>query len=190
MTLDIRLATAGDVPGIAELEARHYVGNLDPGEQTDGFISVLHSPEWFAEAVDGGGVHVAVTEDDEVIGFIAITEPPDPTTIGLPAIVRAMLDLSETLEMNGEPIARQRLALRGPVCIDKAARGRGVYSTFNSVTRQAYHDRFDVGVLFVAAGNPRSLHTTTTKLGAIPLAEFEADGRRFHFLAYEIGDRD
>jgi hypothetical protein len=63
-----------------------------------------------------------------------------------------------------------------------------VYSEFNSVTRRAYRDRFDLGVLFVAAGNPRSLHTTTTKLGAHPLAEFEAEGRHYYFLAYEFGD--
>lgn len=188
MTLDVRLATDRDVPGIAALEARHYVGNLDPAEVSDGFISILHSTQWFGRAVDSGGVHVAVNGDDDVVGFIVITAPPDPADADLPAIVRTMLDLAETLEMNGKPIARQRFALRGPVCIDKSARGHGVYSTFNAVTRRAYRDRFDIGILFVAAGNPRSLHTTTTKLGAHPLAEFEADGRRFHFLAYEFGE--
>ena len=188
MTLAVRLASARDVPGIAELEARNYIGNLDPADTGDGFISVLHSPEWFAGAVDDGGVHVAATEDGAVAGFIVITAAPDPAAAGLPPIVTTMLELAETLEVNGTPIARQRFALRGPVCIDKTARGRGVYSEFNSVTRRAYRDRFDLGVLFVAAGNPRSLHTTTTKLGAHPLAEFEAEGRRYHFLAYEFGD--
>jgi hypothetical protein len=190
MTLDVRLASDRDVPGIAALEARHYVGNLDPAGRADGFVSILHSPEWFGRAVDDGGVHVAATDDGAVAGFIVITAPPDPATAGLPAIVRAMLDLAGTLEMNGQTIAQQRFALRGPVCIDKAARGHGVYSTFNSVTRRAYRHRFDLGVLFVAAGNPRSLHTTTTKLGARRLADFEADGGRFHFLAYEFGDGD
>jgi hypothetical protein len=52
------------------------------------------------------------------------------------------------------------------------------------VTREAYRDQFDVGVLFVAADNPRSLHTATDKLGAHPLATFEVDSRRFHFLAF------
>jgi hypothetical protein len=188
MTLYVRLATARDVPGIAELEARHYIGNLDPADTGDGFISVLHSPEWFARCVDSGEVHVAATEDGSMAGFIVITAAPDPAAPGLPPIVKTMLDLAETLEVNGKPIARHRFALRGPVCIDKTARGRGVYSAFNSVTRQAYRDRFDLGVLFVAAGNPRSLHTTTTKLGAHPLAEFQAEGRHYHFLAYEFGD--
>jgi hypothetical protein len=84
----------------------------------------------------------------------------------------------------GTPIAQQRYAVRGPVLIDRAARGRGLYSTFNDVTRAAHRDRYDVGVLFVAADNPRSLHTTTTKLGATPLAVFEAESRQYHLLAF------
>ena len=92
-------------------------------------------------------MHVAVNGDDDVVGFIVITAPPDPADADLPAIVRTMLDLAETLEMNGKPIARQRFALRGPVCIDKSARGHRVYSTFNAVTRRAYRDRFDIGIL-------------------------------------------
>lgn len=63
-------------------------------------------------------------------------------------------------------------------------RGQGIYTAFNTVTREAYRDRFDVGVLFVAADNPRSLHTSTAKLGAESLALFEVDGRCYHFLAY------
>lgn len=183
----IRLATQDDVPGLTALESRYYIGNLDTDEQASGFISVLHPPHWFTQAVDAGGVHVAVTEDDEVAGFIVVTAPPDPTETGLPAIVRAMLELAQTLEWHGKPIALQRFAFRGPVCIGAEIRGRGVYSAFNAVTAKAYQDRFDLGVLFVAADNPRSLHTTTTKLGAQSLAVFEADGRRYHLLAFEFG---
>ena len=186
LTPAVRLAAHSDVEAIAALEARHYVGNLDPAALSDGFISVLHSPEWFAGAIDDGGVHVAVTPDDGVVGFIAVTPPPDHTAS---PIIRAMLDLAETVEFNGAPVARQRYAFRGPVCIAEAARGRGVYSAFNTVTDEAYRNRFDLGVLFVSADNPRSLHTTIAKLGARPLVEFEADGRRFHFLAFEFGAR-
>lgn len=46
-----------------------------------------------------------------------------------------MLDLCATLEMNGTPIAAQRFALRGPVCIAEEARGRGVYSALNRAAR-------------------------------------------------------
>lgn len=181
----VRLATRRDIPAMMALQARYYVGNLDPAERAKGFISSLQSQEWFAWAVDSSGVHVAVTGDDTVVGFIAVTDPPTGSQVTSP-IAAAVLNLTETLEFNGKPIAQSRFALRGPVCLDEAARGRGVYSAFNAATQAAYRGRFDLGVLFVAADNPRSLHTTTTKLGATSLAVFDVDSRQYHFLAFSF----
>ena len=182
----IRPATRLDVPELVALEERYFIGNLSASERAGGFISVRHSPEWFARAADCGGVHVAMTDDDRVGGFIAVLAPPLPTDPDLPPIVRAVTELAKTVQLNGRPIAAQRYALRGPVCIGAELRGQGVYSAFNAVTRTAYRDQFDVGVLFVAADNPRSLHTATDKLGAQSLAIFEVDSRRFHFLAFDF----
>ncbi|MGV1035961.1 MAG: hypothetical protein ACOYD0_02895 [Candidatus Nanopelagicales bacterium] len=166
------------------LEARHYVGNLDPSERADGFISILHPQEWFNWAVDSAGVHVSVTDDGVVTGFIGVTAPPTRRDEGSSPIIRAMLELGATLKFNGSPVAQQRFAFRGPVLIDRAARGRGLYSAFNAVTGDAYRERFDLGVLFVAADNARSLRTTSTKLGAKSLAVFEVDAKQYYFLAF------
>jgi hypothetical protein len=182
--MEIRLATRQDIPAMMALEERNYVGNLDPSQHADGFISILHPQAWFGWAVASGGVHVAVADGESVQGFIAVTEPPTDSAVGSSPIVDAMLELAATLEFDGRPIAQQRFAFRGPVLIDRAARGRGLYSAFNAVTREAYRARFDLGVLFVAADNPRSLHTTSTKLGAESLATFEVDARQYHFLAF------
>lgn len=168
------------------LESRYFVDNLDPAERANGFISVLHPAPWWSRVIDEGGVHVAVTGDDDVAGFMIVSAPPNPAEPGLPAVLKGLLDLAQTLEMNGTPIARRRFAVHGPVCIAEEVRGRGVYSALHQATREAYRDRFDLGVLFVAADNPRSLHTTTTKLDARSLAEYEADGRRYRFLAFEF----
>jgi len=186
----VRLATQRDVAGIVDLESRYFVDNLDAAARAKGFISVLHSAHWFATAVDSGGVHVAATADGDIAGFIAVTDPPDRTAAKVPPIVRAILDLAETVEVNGKPIAAQRWALRGPVCIDEAFRGCGIYGAFNAATGTSYRDRYDLGMVFVAADNPRSLHTTTTKLGAQSLAEFEVDSARYHLLAFGFGDSD
>lgn len=186
----VRLATQRDVGGIVDLESRYFVDNLDASARAKGFISILHSPQWFAAAVDSGGMHVAATADGDIAGFIAVTDPPDSNAPDLPPIVRAMLDLADTVDVNGKPIAAQRWALRGPVCIDEAFRGCGIYGAFNATTGKFYRDRYDVGVVFVAADNPRSLHTTTTKLGARSLAEFEVDSARYRLLAFDFGDSD
>lgn len=168
------------------LEERHYVGNLDESERADGFISILHPQEWFNRAVDCAGVHVAMTDDGVVTGFIVVTAPPTGSPVVSSPIIRTMMELATVLEFDGRPIAQQRYAFRGPVLIDRSARGHGLYSSFNEVTREAYRERFDLGVLFVAADNPRSLHTTTTKLEAKSLAVFEVDARQYHFVAFRF----
>ncbi len=168
------------------MESRYYIDNLEPEQRADGFISILHPPQWWTRVIEEGGVHVAVTGDDAVAGFMVVIPPPDPTETGLPAVLREMVALTETLEMNGKPIAQQRYAVHGPVCIAEEVRGHGVYSSLHAVSREAYRIQYDIGVLFVAADNSRSLHTTSTRLGARSLAEFEADGHRFRFLAFEF----
>ena len=184
--MTIRLATQRDIPAAMALEERHYVGNIDVSEHAEGFISILHSRGWFESAVNAAGVHVAASAEGAIQGFIAVTAPPASSDSGTPAIVRSMLKLAKTLEFDGLPIAEQRYAFRGPVLVDRTARGRGLYSAFNLVTRKAYRERFDVGVLFVADDNPRSLHTTTPKLGAEPLASLPVDGTQYRFLAFEF----
>ncbi|MFA7266150.1 MAG: hypothetical protein WC054_07545, partial [Candidatus Nanopelagicales bacterium] len=140
----------------------------------------------FESAVDSEGLHVAVNASNDIVGFIAITDPPDPEAAKESSIMRAILACVETVEFGGAPIAKQKFALRGPVLVDRSARGTGVYSAFNAATQLAYRDRYDVGVLFVAADNARSLRTTTTKLGAKPVAQFEADSRTYHLLAFRF----
>lgn len=181
--MDVRLATEADVSAMMTLESQNFVGNLDASERVAGFVSTLHPRAWFDHAVACEGVHVAVADDGAITGFIAVTAPPTRLEAESSPVMRAMLELAGTLEFNGAPIAQQRYAIRGPVLVDRAARGRGLYDAFNAVTQQAYRDRFDLAVLFVAADNPTSLHTTTSKLGATPLATFSVDDATYHFLA-------
>lgn len=183
--MTIRLATRHDVPSLLALEERHFVGNLPESELDQGFISILHPREWFERAVDQGGVHVA-TVDGDVVGFIVVTEPPSASAEIASPIMRKIVELTTSVSFDGRPIAEQRYALRGPVLIDRSARGRGLYSAFNAITGDAYRQRFDIGVLFVAAANPRSVHTTTTRLGATSLATFEVEGRDYHLMAFRF----
>ena len=181
----IRLATSADLPELMALESRYFIGNLPPESRANGFISIQHSAEWFAAALEPAGMHVAELAGD-IVGFIVVTAMPPRSETSPGSISRAMVDLIEVTSFRGRLLAGRRIACRGPVLVAEQARGQGIYTAFNAATREAYRDRFDVGVLFVAADNPRSLHTTTTKLGAESLALFHVDGRCYHFLAYEL----
>ena len=43
------------------MESRYYIDNLEPEQRADGFISILHPPQWWTRVIEEGGVHVAVT---------------------------------------------------------------------------------------------------------------------------------
>ena len=66
----IRVATPGDIPALVALESRYYVGNLPPESRDNGFLSIQHSAEWFAAAIETAGVHVADIAGD-LVGVIA-----------------------------------------------------------------------------------------------------------------------
>lgn len=185
MTPTIRLATRADISATSELASRYYIGNLAPSERAEGFVSVLLTREWFESAIGCDGLHVAIDGGGSLVGLMGVTPPPSGDAEVSP-VIRAMMGLAFELEFDGRTIAQQNYAFRGPVLIDASARGRGLYSAFNQVCHEFYRDRYDVGVLFVAADNPRSLHTTTTKLGATVLTEFAVGEKRYHFLAFRF----
>lgn len=126
----IRPATRRDIPEIMALEARYYVGNLASTEHSGGFISILHPETWFRSVVDDGGLHVAVNEQGSVCGFFAVASPPDQSHPDISPIMKSMLELAAEVKFADQVIAQQSYAFRGPVLIDRAARGRD--STPNS----------------------------------------------------------
>lgn len=181
----IRLATHADVPALVTLESRYFIENVPADQRHHGFISAQHSPQWFHWAIRNCGVHIAVNDEQELVGFIAVTPPP-PADAQLPAVLQAIQALVDEVVIADKPISAYNYAYRGPVLITESARGRGLYAEFNKICHEFYRDRYEIGVLFVSAANPKSLHTTTTKLGATVLREFEAAGQRYHLLAFKF----
>lgn len=182
----VRLGTTEDVAGVLLLESRYYIGNLTPEQQENGFVAVLQPDGWFAQIAASGGLHVAVDDQNAVVGFIVVAPPQCTAHTALPPIVAKMVALADTLDYHGRRVSSYRYALRGPVCIDERYRGRGLYEAFNAGTNAAYEDTYEIGILFVSTHNPRSLRTTTTKLKATPLATFSVDGASYVFLAYDF----
>ena len=68
----------------------------------------------------------------------------------------------------------------GPVCIDQAARGKGVLEALHAdlVTRRPGRE----AVLFIKANNPRSLRAHA-RLGMVQVASFTLDGEVFAVLS-------
>lgn len=185
--ISVRLGTVDDVAGVRSLESRYFIGNLAPEQRADGFLSIIQPEGSFERIAAAGGLHVAVDDAGQVVGFIVIAPPPKAGQRTPSPIVERMVALSDTREYRGRRISSYRYAFRGPVCIDERFRGHGLYGRFNAVTKAAYRAEYEIGILFVSARNPRSLRTTTTKLNAAVVDTFQVGDESYHYLVYELG---
>ncbi|HOB50284.1 MAG TPA: hypothetical protein PKK01_13360, partial [Mycobacterium sp.] len=74
--ISVRLGTVDDVAGVRSLESRYFIGNLAPEQRADGFLSIIQPEGSFERIAAAGGLHVAVDDAGQVVGFIVIAPPP------------------------------------------------------------------------------------------------------------------
>lgn len=79
-----------------------------------------------------------------------------------------------------------RVFIYGPVCIDRAYRGRGLLRGLYETLRREVAGRYDIGVAFVADDNPRSLRVHVDGLGMGDVGEFVFWGKQYHILAFHM----
>ena len=99
-----------------------------------------------------------------------------------------VLFTSETARASAPPVLAMLAAwpgsadayVYGPVCIDEAARGKGVLEALHAdlVRRRPGRE----AILFIKANNPRSLHAHA-RLGMVQVASFTLHGEVFAILS-------
>ena len=139
-----------------------------------------------ANAADRGGMlvgdwSVGVVRDCIAAGQLIIVARDGPHLLGV-------LFTSEKVRASAPPVLAMLTAwpgsvdayVYGPVCIDQAARGRGVLEALYAelVARQPGRE----AILFIKADNARSLRAHA-RLGMVPVARFTLGGEVFIVLS-------
>jgi L-amino acid N-acyltransferase YncA len=157
----IRVATAADVPGILDLQARNLP---DRG----GLLSVGFPQAWFEAAVAAMPVIVA-ERDEEVLGYLV--SAPFSALMEVP-IVQTMLRAYPGSEGG---------YLYGPICVAEAERGRGIALAMFAALREQLPGR--EGIAFIRRDNAVSLYAHR-RMGMREVADFDFDGVAHVVIAY------
>ena len=180
--MDIRRACPADIPAILQLQEANLFANLTPEQRVDGFLSARFSGEQFARMAQEVAVLVAV-DRGHVAGYLCASGLEFNRQFPLLA---AMLGEFGRIDFLGRSLSAQRCFIYGPVCIDRALRGRGLLSGLYRMLRNTIGTGYDAGVAFVAQDNARSLSTHAEGLGMSIVGEFAFDAKRYWVLAFEI----
>jgi L-amino acid N-acyltransferase YncA len=154
-------ATAADVPGILDLQARNL-------PERGGLLSVVFPQAWFEAAIAAMPVIVA-KRGGQVLGYLV--SAPFSALAQVP-IVQAML--------RAYPGSAGGY-LYGPICVAETERGQGIARAMFTMLRQQLPGR--EGIAFIRRDNAASLRAHR-RMGMREVAEFDHNGAAHVVIAY------
>jgi len=171
-----------DLPRLLELQEVNHVENLTPEQQKDGFLSARFSMEQFAQMNRDAAVVVADGEG-KIVGY-ACTAGVDFSR-QFP-VLDAMIATFGHLTYLGMTLIDARVCVYGPVCIDRAWRGRGVLRGLIARIREELAGHFDAAAAFISKTNSRSLAAHVDGLGMTVIGDYAFESKRYWIVAFSI----
>lgn len=180
-----RIGNHNDIGGVLALQRANLFDNLSPDERKQGFVTTPFSADQIGELIRERGVFVA-EEQGEIMGYVMagsweyFSKWP---------IFPLMVSRLKSLAASGMPVLPERSFQYGPVCINSALRGSGIFPVLFEEMRREFALRFPVGITFINRVNARSYKAHTQKLGMTVIDTFDFSGRSYYMLSFDTSRR-
>ena len=175
-----------DLPSLLELQEANLLGNLPTEERKDGFLSARFAPEQFAQ-MNREAALVVAEEHDRIVGYACSAGMNFSRQF---PILDAMIATFGRLTYLGTTLIDARVCIYGPVCVDRAWRGRGVLRGVVARMKEELAGHFDVAAAFISKANSRSLAAHVDGLGMTVLGDYAFGTGRSWIVAFGIPPAD
>lgn len=180
--MDIRTATASDIPSILSLQAENLITNLAADNLQQGFVTTPFTPEQMEEVMADGGLYVAF-EGAQLAAYLFVGTWQYYAQWPIFPFMNSRFPLTR---FQGKPITLENSFQYGPICVSKDFRGSGVFLDIFEQMRIDWGKRFAIGGTFINKLNHRSMHAHTVKMGWQVIDEFSYNSHHFCTLAYDM----
>ena len=174
--IDVRLATAQDLPAILHLQKINLPRALSKEEYaSQGFVSADHTLEMLEE-MHAIAPSIVATSGAELAGY-ALT---------MPAECRRLVPLLEPMfEAFDRTLRGKRYYVMGQVCVAKAFRGQGVFDALYAGHARFYGSRFDCIATEISLDNTRSIRAHE-RVGFREIARQDDAHGRWSIVAWDF----
>jgi L-amino acid N-acyltransferase YncA len=179
-------ATDADYAGMLQLQEANLFDNLSPEERKDGFLMARFSAEQFADMNRNAAIVVA-EDGGRVAGYACCADIEYSRQFPL---LTTMIGSFRRTSFLGTPLADSRACIYGPVCVDRASRGKGVFRKLIAVVKEELAGKFDVAVAFIAKSNSRSLAAHVDGLGMIVAGDFRHSDKDYWIVCFGVPTAD
>lgn len=175
-----------DLPGVLELQEFNHFESLTQEQQKEGFLSARFSAEQFAQ-MNREAAFVVAEAQGHVVGYACSAGVDFSRQF---PILDAMIATFGKLTYLGTTLIDARVCIYGPVCVDRAWRGRGVLRGLINRLKEELAGRFDMAAAFIAKTNSRSLAAHVDGLGMTVLGDYAFGTGRYWIVAFGIPPAD
>ena len=179
--MQFRRAISTDYAGLYDLQNRNLRKVLTASERSDGFLSGAFEQEDFKALNDDLCVVVCV-EAENVLGFLVASTIEFNKRFALSG---TMIACYARAKFDGRTLDSYRSYISGPVCVERAQRGKGIFEGLYKRLFELLPHQYDLAVTLVASDNPRSLGAHA-KVGFEKVDQFRFNGRVFCILVRKI----
>jgi len=181
--MTISIASPTHIPGILNLQNKYLFAHLTAEERKKGFVTTPFTETQIKDSIDETGLFIAL-DDDVVVGYAFAGTW---TYFSAWAIFPFMIDRLSGGKFGDVIVSETNTFQYGPVCIDEAYRGTGLFSQLFEGMRLEMVKRFPVGLTFINQINIHSFHAHTKKLGLEVIETFSFLGNEYYALGFDTG---
>ena len=178
-----RIGNNNDIDGILSLQEKYLYRNLTDEERKSGFVTTPFTVNQIEEIIKQNGIFVA---EDENNAIIAYAFAGSWKYFEQWEIFNFMVSRFPKLSFNGREITTENSFQYGPVCIDKAYRGKGLLNLIFEEMRIEFFKKYPISVTFINKVNEISEKAHTKKLGWVIIDEFEFNNKTYIGLAFDM----
>lgn len=197
--MQFRKAQNRDFAALVKLQNQNSIAVDAALDRADGVLASTFSVEDFAAI--NRSVAIAVCTDNasenyqeqgesgdgktELLGFACASIPELNRKFGLPNAMLARFDQSS---LEGRLLSDYNCAITGPICVDKAHRGTGIFERLYEKLFELTPTQYDLAVALVATSNSRSL-AAHKRIGFAEVDEFIYNETTYRTIAIKLASR-
>jgi hypothetical protein len=176
-----KIGQSTDIQGIITLQAKNLYANLSVAQRLQqGFVTTPFTVAQLDALLAEEGIFVAENEG-EVVGYCFAASWQ---FFSQWAIFPYMVSRFDSYTFDNEHLTLENSFQYGPVCIDSAFRGSGLFPRLFEVMRHKMSERYPIGGTFINQINKRSVKAHTEKLDLVIVDEFGFNDNLYYALAF------
>ncbi len=176
--MTITQATVQDIPAVLALLKANHADNV--ADKSNGFVTTNITEEQMAALIlNENGVTIA-KDGDKIVAF-ALAASWKFWSVW-PFFVNMIKELPK-FSFEGESLSTENTYQYGPVCVDSAYRGSGVFEQVFAASLASMQDRYPLMATFINMVNPRSYAAHTRKAGMEEVGRFDYNQNHYYLMA-------